>query len=80
MKKKILTEQELLESLDAESVHADELFKPLTQELTPLERISDSVVSYERPFDSAWDDYFDSDEGVSDDFMVNREQPTKGSE
>ena len=61
MKKKEHTEQELLEGLDAESAHADELVKLLPQELTPLERLKGSVVSYELPFDSVWDDCSDSD-------------------
>lgn len=79
MKDRVFTEQELLEGLDAESAHADELFIPLPQELTPIERLKGSVASYERPFDSAWD-MFDSDKSVTDDFMVDREQPPKGRE
>jgi antitoxin VapB len=49
----------------------------LPQELTPLERLKGSVKRYERPFDSVWDEYFDSDERVSDDFMEDRDQPPK---
>lgn len=62
MKKKEYTEQELLEGLEAESAHADELAKLLPQELTPLERLKGSVVSYKQPFDSVWDNCSDSDE------------------
>ncbi|WP_127557110.1 hypothetical protein [Saccharospirillum alexandrii] len=62
MKKKVFTEQALLEGLDAEAVHADELAKLLPQELTPLERLKGSVLSYERPFDPIWGYYFDSDD------------------
>lgn len=80
MTKKRFTEQELLENLDAESAHADELASPLPQELTPLERLRGSVSCYERPTDPVWDEFFDSDEGVSDDFMQDREQPPKGRE
>lgn len=46
MKKKGYTEQELLEHLEAESAHADELAILLPQELTPFERLKGSVVSY----------------------------------
>ncbi len=35
---------------------------------------------YERPTDPVWDEYFDSDEGVSDDFIQDREQAPKGRE
>ncbi|WP_420390563.1 hypothetical protein [Marinobacter sp.] len=77
MKKKTFTEQELLEGLDAESAHADELASPLSHELTPLERLTGSVLRYERPTDPVWDEYFDSDSGVSDDLMQNPEQPPK---
>ncbi len=80
MKKKTFTEQEMLEGLDAHTAHADELAEPLSQELTPLERLKGSVKRYERPTDPVWDEWFDSDEGVSDDFMQDREQPPKGRE
>ncbi|WP_288372807.1 hypothetical protein [uncultured Marinobacter sp.] len=46
----------------------------MPQELTPLERLKGSVKRYDRPTDSVWDEYFDSD-GVSDDLMEDREQP-----
>jgi antitoxin VapB len=36
---KRMTEQALLEGLDAEGAHADELVEPLPQELEPLERL-----------------------------------------
>jgi antitoxin VapB len=75
MKKKTFTEQELLEGLDAESMHADELASLLPHELTPLERLKGSVLRYERPTDSVWDEFFGSDEGASDDFMQDRGQP-----
>lgn len=77
MKTKRLTEKELLEGLDEHTAHADELAEPLPQELTPLERLKGSVKRYDRPTDPVWDEYFDS-EGVSDDFMADREQPKKG--
>lgn len=80
MKKKTYTERELLKGLGAESAHADELATPLPQELTPLERLRGSIKRYERPTDPVWDDFFDSDEGVSDDFMQDRGQPPKGRE
>ncbi|WP_420389690.1 hypothetical protein [Marinobacter sp.] len=80
MTKKTFTEQELLEGLDAQSAHADELASLLPHELTPLERLRGSVLRYERPTDPVWDEFFDSDEGVSDDFMQDREQPPKGRE
>ena len=73
MKTKRPTEKELLDGLDAYTAHADELAEPLPQELTPLERLK----GYERPTDPVWDEYSDS-EGVSDDFMEEREQPKNG--
>jgi antitoxin VapB len=39
MNEKPFAEQDLLEDLDAESAHADELATPLPQELSPLERL-----------------------------------------
>lgn len=72
------TEKELLKGLDAHTAHADELAEPLPQELTPLERLKGTVKNYERPTDPVWDEYFDSDEGVTDDFMEDREQPKNG--
>ena len=59
MTKKRFTEQELLEGLDAESSHADELVSPHPHELTPLERLRGSVLRYERPTDPVWDEFFD---------------------
>jgi len=73
---KRMTEQELLEGLDAKGSHADELAEPLPQELEPLERLRGSVKRYIRPTDPVWDEYFDSDEGVTDDFMEDRDQPS----
>lgn len=79
MNKKTFTEQELLEGLDAQAAHADELSEPLPQELTPLERLKGSVKRYERPTDPIWEEYFDS-EGVTDDLMEDRDQPPKERE
>lgn len=78
MKKKMFTEQELLKGLDAESAHADELAQPLHQELTPLERLKGTVKRYERPLDPVWDEWFESDEPATDDFMDQRSQPPEG--
>jgi len=80
MKSGWFSEHELLDGLNATTAHADELAELLPQELTPLERLKGSVKSYERPLDSVWDEYFDSDERVSDDFMVDRDQPPKDLE
>ncbi|MBC7193725.1 MULTISPECIES: hypothetical protein [unclassified Marinobacter] len=77
MTTKCPTEKELLDGLDAHTAHADELAQPLAQELTPLERLKGSVKRYDRPTDPVWDEYFDS-EGVSDDFMEDRDQPKQG--
>ena len=74
MVKKTFTEQELLKGLGAHRAHADELAEPQSQELTPLERLKGSVKRYDRPTDPVWDDHFDA-EGVSDDFMKDRNQP-----
>lgn len=73
MKKKQLTEQELLENLDAYGAHADELAKPLDSESGPLQRLQGSVQEFEHPTDPAadsveWDVWFDG-EGTSEDFM-----------
>jgi antitoxin VapB len=80
MKSGRFTERELLDGLDAKTAHADELAELLPQELTPLERLKGSVKNYERPLDSFWDKYFDSDERVSDDFMTDRGQSSKNLE
>ncbi|UQG62752.1 hypothetical protein MIH18_22930 (plasmid) [Marinobacter sp. M3C] len=77
---KRMTEQELLEGLNAKGAHADELAELLPQELTPLERFKGSVKRYDRPTESVWDEFFDADEGVSDDFMEDRDQPPKDRE
>lgn len=74
MVKKTFTEQGLLKGLNAHTAHADELAEPQSQELTPLERLKGSVKRYDRPTDPVWDDYLDA-EGVSDDFMKDRNQP-----
>jgi antitoxin VapB len=71
-----MTEQELLEGLDARGAHADELAEPLPQELEPLERLRGSVKRYIRPTDPVWNEYVDSDEGVTDDLMKDRDQPS----
>ncbi|MBL3557609.1 MULTISPECIES: hypothetical protein [Marinobacter] len=76
MNKKTFTEQELLVGLDAQTAHADELAEPLPQELTPLERLKGSVKRYERPTDPVWEEYSDS-EGVTDDFLEDRDQAPK---
>jgi antitoxin VapB len=78
MNEKPFAEQDLLEDLDAESAHADELATPLPQELSPLERLKGSVKRTERPTVPVWYEYFDSSEGASDDFMQDREQPPMG--
>jgi uncharacterized protein (DUF2384 family) len=55
---KRMTEEELLAKLDAHKVHAEELADTLPHELTPLERLKDSVKCYDRPTDPGWDNYF----------------------
>ena len=77
---KRINEKELLEGLDAKGAHADELAELLLQELTPLERLKDSVKRYDRPTDPVWEEFFDSDEGVTDDFMEDRNQPSPPSD
>jgi antitoxin VapB len=77
MARKQLTEQDLLKGLDAHTAHADELADPLPQELTPLERLKGSVKRYDRPTDPVWDGFFDADEGVTADFMEEREPSSK---
>lgn len=78
MSEKPLSEEQLLEGLDAKGAHADELVEPLSQELMPLERLKGSVKRYDRPLDPVWDEYFESEEGVSEDFMKDRGQPSEG--
>lgn len=75
VKKKRFTDQELLEDLDADPSHADEFAQPNTKGCSPLERLRGSVKRYERPTDPVWDEFFDSSERVSEDFMVERGQP-----
>jgi antitoxin VapB len=62
MNNKRVTERDLLEGLDAYTAHSDELAEPLSQELTPLERLKGSVKSYDRPTDPVWEEYLDSDD------------------
>lgn len=71
---KRIREADLLKALDEHTAHADELANPLPGELTPLEKLRGSVKKYDRPTDPVWDEFFDS-EGVSDDFMPDRDQP-----
>lgn len=80
MSTKRMMEKELLKGLDAHTAHADELAEPLSQELTPLDRLKGSVKRYERPIDPVWDEYFDSSEGVTDDFMEDVGQSPKDRE
>ncbi|WP_375176617.1 hypothetical protein [Marinobacter mobilis] len=75
MSTKRKTEQELLDGLNPYTAHADELAQTLPQELTPLERLKGSVKRFDRPTESVWDEYFDSEDGVSEDFMEERDQP-----
>ncbi|AZR43455.1 hypothetical protein MTMN5_04030 (plasmid) [Marinobacter salarius] len=75
VKKKQFTEQELLEDLDADSAHTEEFAQPNMKGHSPLERLRGSVKRYERPTDPVWDEFFDSSERVSEDFMVERDQP-----
>ncbi|KAE8547601.1 hypothetical protein [Marinobacter nauticus] len=75
---KRIQEKELLEGLDAAKAHADELAKPTPEELEPLERLKGSVKRYDRPFESVWDDYFDSSERVTGDYLEDRDQSKDG--
>jgi|TARA_Y100001968_G_C19436446_1_gene759971 antitoxin VapB len=75
VKIKRITEQELLDNLNRYSSHADELAELLPTELPPLERFKDCVKRYDRPTDPVWDEFFESDDGVTDDFMEDRDQP-----
>lgn len=77
MKIRRMTEHELLRDLNRYTAHADELAKPGANELSPLERLKGSVKRYVRPTDPVWDEYFDS-EGVTHDFMEDRNQPANG--
>tara|TARA_Y100001001_G_scaffold164562_1_gene197211 strand:- start:5276 stop:5518 length:243 start_codon:yes stop_codon:yes gene_type:complete len=72
------SEKELLDGLDTHTAHADELAEPLPQELTPLERLKGSVKRYDRPTDPVWDEWFESDDRATEDFMEDREQPKDG--
>ena len=74
MKKKRFTEEELLDGLEPYAAHADELAEPQGNEPTALERLKGSVLRYERPTDPVWDECFEA-EGVTEDFMENRDQP-----
>lgn len=74
MKQRPPSEEELLRGLDEYTSHADELFKPLPEELDPLEKLKGSVIRYDGPFAPVWDEWFD-DSGVSEDYMADRDQP-----
>lgn len=78
MSRKRLTEKDLLEDLDTHTAHAEELAQPLPQELRPLERLKGSVKRYARPLDPVWDEWFESEDRVTDDFMDDLDQPPKG--
>ncbi|MGO1502905.1 MAG: antitoxin Xre/MbcA/ParS toxin-binding domain-containing protein [Marinobacter sp.] len=66
---KRMTEKELLAGLNADRAHADELAEPIPHELSPLERLKDTVKRYDRPTDPVWEEYCDSDECARDQFM-----------
>ena len=66
---KRMTEKELLAGLNADKAHADELAEPLPHELSPLERLKDTVKRYDRPTDPVWDEPVDSAEHAGADFM-----------
>ncbi|MAM00103.1 hypothetical protein [Hydrocarboniclastica marina] len=74
MKKRLLSEKDLLRGLNEHTGHADEVFTPLPRELDPLEKLKGSVIKYDRPFDSVWDDWFD-DQDVSEESLASRDQP-----
>ncbi|MDV3503711.1 hypothetical protein [Marinobacter sp. M-5] len=67
------SEADLLNGLDEDSVHGDELAELTPRGLDPLERLRGSVKGYKRPTDPVWQDYFDGD-SVSEDFMIDRDQ------
>ena len=46
MSERRFTEKELLRGLDVTNAHADEFAEPLSQELTPLERLKGLVIRY----------------------------------
>ncbi|WP_370258764.1 hypothetical protein [Marinobacter nauticus] len=75
-----MTEQELLRDLYPHTAHAEELAELLPEELLPLERLKGSVKRYERPTEPVWEEYFDSEEGVSDDFVEEPGQLKKSIE
>ncbi|WP_379866466.1 hypothetical protein [Marinobacter sp. M5B] len=62
MKDRRFNEKELLENLDSKGAHADELARPLPQEVEPLERLRGSVKKYERPLDGCWEGDIDPEE------------------
>ncbi|MEX1215971.1 hypothetical protein [Saccharospirillum sp.] len=76
MNKNRTTEQKLLDGLDPYLAHADALAEPLPQELSPLERLKGSVKQYVRPTDPVWDEYFESEEGISGEFTEVQDQPS----
>lgn len=75
VKNKQYTGQELLQASDADSAHTEEFAQPNMKGRSPLERLRGSVKRYERPTDPVWDEFFDSSERVSEEFMVERYQP-----
>lgn len=74
MSTKRISGDKLPKDLGVHTANADELAESATQETDPLEHLKGSVVKYECPLDSVWDEYFDSD-GCSEDFMKDRDQP-----
>lgn len=72
MAKKKFTGQVLLNGVNEEPSHSEELVAPLPQGVHP----EGSVNGCSRRLSGSWDEYFDS-EGCSDDFLENRNQPAK---
>ena len=78
MSEKRSTEKALVEHLDPDTAPADEHAQLLSHELTPLDRLKGSVIRYERLTEPVWDEWFDSENRATEDFMNDREQPAKG--
>lgn len=75
VKNKQFIGQEFPQASDADSAHTEEFVQSKMKGRSPLERLRGSVKRYERPTDPVWDEFFDSSERVSEDFMVDRDQP-----
>ncbi|WP_421842169.1 hypothetical protein [Marinobacter algicola] len=70
MSAKRTTEQKLIDGLDAKGAYVEGMAESLPQEFDPLEHPKGSGKREIQIVDIVWEEYFDSAEGVTGDFIV----------